>query len=165
MGVLKDNKKIVVKEIAEKIKKAQSVIVANYEGINVKQFQALRKAAKNEDVELKVYKNRLVIKAIDGGEFKELSSKLVGANLYAFANSDPISAAKILATFAKKNKELELIAGIFEKKVINYDEVMEIALLPSYEEALTILAGSLQGAVRQVAVGLKMLVDENHIKE
>ena len=165
MGVLKDNKKIVVKEISDKIAKAESVIVANYEGITVKQFQELRIAAKLEDVELKVYKNRLVIKAIENGEFKSLSSELVGANLYAFANSDSISAAKVLAKFAKKNSQLELRAGIFEKEVINYEKVMEIAMLPSYEEALTILAGSLQGAVKQMAVGLKMLVDENHIKE
>lgn len=165
MGVLKDNKKIVVKEILEKVEKAQSVIVANYEGITVKQFQELRKAAKIENVELKVYKNRLVIKAIENGPFKDLSSDLVGTNLYAFANSDSISAAKILAKFAKKNKNLKLRAGIFENEVIGFDKVMEIAMLPTYEEALTILAGSLQGAIRQVAVGLKMLVDENHIKE
>ncbi len=151
MGVLKDNKKIVVKEISEKISKAESVIVANYEGITVKQFQELRIAAKLE--------------AIENGEFKALASELVGANLYAFANSDSISAAKVLAKFAKKNSQLELRAGIFEKEVINYEKVMEIAMLPSYEEALTILAGSLQGAVKQMAVGLKMLVDENHIKE
>jgi large subunit ribosomal protein L10 len=165
MGVLKDNKKNVVIEISQKIEKAQSVIVANYEGITVKQFQELRKLAKAEDVELKVYKNRLVIKAIEGCDHKDLSQYLVGANLYAFANSDSISAAKILANFAKKNKKLELVAGIFENEVINREKVMEIASLPSYEEALTILAGSLQGAIRQVAVGLKMLVDENHIKE
>ncbi len=165
MGILKDNKKSIVKEISDKIKKAESVIVANYEGISVKQFQALRIAGKLEDVEFKVYKNRLVIKAIENGEYKSLSSKLVGANLYAFAHKNSISAAKVLANFAKKNKNLELKAGIFEKEVIGYDKVMEIAMLPSYEEALTILAGSLQGAIRQMAVGLKMLVDENHIKE
>lgn len=165
MGVLKDNKKIVAKKIFEKIEKAQSVIVANYEGITVKQFQVLRTAGKLEDVEFKVYKNRLVIKAIQGSPYESLGSDLVGANLYAFSNSDSISAAKVLANFAKKNKDLELRVGIFEKEVINFEKVMEIAMLPSYEEALTILAGSLQGAVRQMAVGLKMLVDENHIKE
>ncbi|MGL6124909.1 MAG: 50S ribosomal protein L10 [Metamycoplasmataceae bacterium] len=165
MGVLRESKKDVVKEISEKIANSQSVIVANYEGITVKQFQELRRLAKAEDVHLKVYKNRLVIKAIENGEFKDLKSELVGANLYAFANGDSISAAKVLANFAKKNKQIELKAGIFEKQVIGYDKVMEIATLPSYEEALTILAGSLQGAIRQVAVGLKMLVDENHIKQ
>lgn len=165
MGVLRENKKNVVKEISEKITKAQSVIVANYEGITVKQFQELRKMAKAEDVDLKVYKNRLVIKAIENGEFSELAKDLVGTNLYAFANTDSISAAKVLANFAKKNKKLELRVGIFENQVIDFEKVMEIATLPSYEEALTILAGSLQGAIRQVAVGLKMLVDENHIKE
>ncbi|MGL4251996.1 MAG: 50S ribosomal protein L10 [Metamycoplasmataceae bacterium] len=165
MGVLREAKKDVVKEISDKIAKAQSVIVANYEGITVKQLQELRKDAKKQDVSLKVYKNRLVIKAIENTEYKTLAPDLVGANIYAFADSDSISAAKVLANFAKKNKNLELRVGIFENQVIDHAKVMEIATLPSYEEALTILAGSLQGAVRQVAVGLKMLVDENHIKQ
>lgn len=164
MSLLKDQKIKQVKEISEKISKAQSVVVATYQGLTVKQIQALRKEAKSKDVEIKVYKNRLVKKAIESSEFKELSSTLTGPNLYAFSFSDSISAAKVLHEFSKKHDQVKLISGIVEQKVVDQKEIMEVATLPSYEEALTMLATSLQAPIRQIGVGLKMLVDENKIK-
>lgn len=164
MGILRDQKTLVVKEIATKLSNSQSMVVATYQGLTVKQIQALRKLAKEKDVEIKVYKNRLVRKAVEGTEFESISADLVGANMFAFSNSDSFSAAKVLFEFAKKNKQVSLVAGIVEKQVLDKAGITDVATLPSYEEALTMLASSLQGAVKQVAIGLKMLVDENHLK-
>ncbi|MBR3259263.1 MAG: 50S ribosomal protein L10, partial [Mycoplasmataceae bacterium] len=96
MSLLREQKIIEVKEINDKISKSQSMVVATYQGLTVKQIQALRKEAKTKNVEIKVYKNRLVKKAIENTDLASLSDTLVGANLYAFSYSDYISAAKVL---------------------------------------------------------------------
>lgn len=165
MSFLKEQKILKTKEISDKISKSQSVVVATYQGLTVKEIQALRKEAKAKDVEIKVYKNRLVKKAIENNsELSSLSDTLVGANLYAFSYSDYISAAKVLHEFGKKHKQVELVSGIIEGKVTDKQGISEIATLPTFEEALTILATSLQAPIRQIGVGLKMLVDEGKIK-
>lgn len=164
MSILRQQKSLVVDEIKERINNSQSMVVATYQGLTVKEIQALKKLAKEKDVKIKVYKNRLVKKAIEASEYESLSKSLVGANMFAFSNSDSISAAKVLHEFGKKFKQVQLVSGIVENKVLDQVAILEVATLPSYEEALTMLASSLQGAIKQVAIGLKMLVDENHIK-
>ncbi|MGL4343323.1 MAG: 50S ribosomal protein L10 [Metamycoplasmataceae bacterium] len=164
MNKFQKEKRRVSEEILENINNSQSMIVAKYQGLSVKQIQELRKMAKEKDVFIKIYKNRLVKKSVEGSNYESISNDLVGPNLYAFSKSDSISAAKVLAEFAKKNKALELGVGIFENEVIDNQKVIEISTLPSYEEALTILANSLQGGLKQLSIGLKLLVDENHIK-
>lgn len=164
MSALREQKIKQAKEISEKISKSEAVVVATYQGLTVKQIQLLRKEAKAKDVEIKVYKNRLVKKAIENSEFKDLSKSLVGPNLFAFSYNDSISAAKILHEFSKKHNQVKLISGIVEKRVLEQNEIMEVATLPSYDEALTMLATSLQAPIRQIGVGLKMLVDENKVK-
>ena len=164
MSILRDQKTLVVKEIKDEISNSQSMVVATYQGLTVKEMQALRKLAKEKDVKIKIYKNRLVKKAIETSENADLAQHLTGANLYAFSYTDSISAAKVLFEFGKKHKQVQLVAGIVENQVVDRQGINDVATLPSYEEALTILARSLQGALQQMAIGLKMLVDENHLK-
>lgn len=165
MSTLRDEKTLVVKEINDKISQSQSMIVATYQGLTVKEIQSLRKLAKEKDVFIKIYKNRLVKKALESNnELNSLSETLVGPNMFAFSMSDSISAAKVLHEFSKKNKQVELISGIVENQILDKQGVLEVATLPTYEEALTILAMSMQGAIKQLAIGMKMLVDENHLK-
>lgn len=163
MSILKQQKIVQAKEISEKISKSQAVVVATYQGLTVKEIQQLRKLAKEKDVELKVYKNRIVKKSIENTEFSSLSNSLIGPNIYAFSYSDSLSAAKVIFEFGKKHKQIKLISGIVEGKVLNQEEILEVAKLPTYEEALTMLATSLQAPIRQIGIGLKMLVDENKI--
>lgn len=163
MSILKQQKIVQAKEISGKISKSQAVVVATYQGLIVKEIQELRKLAKEKDVELKVYKNRIVKKSIQNTEFSSLSSSLVGANIYAFSYSDSISAAKVIYEYGKKHKQIQLVSGIVEGKVLNKEEILDVAKLPTYEEALTMLATSLQAPIRQIGIGLKMLVDENKI--
>lgn len=165
MNKFQKEKREVAKQIRKKIDSSVSMIVAEYQGLSVKEMQSLRKQAKEVNVSIKIYKNRLVKKSLEGSKHEALFNDLVGPNLFAFSVDDSISSAKVLANFAKKHNQLKLKAGIFEDEVIDLEKVTEIASLPSYDEALTMLASSLLGGLKQISIGLKMLVDENHIKE
>ena len=164
MNANKQIKVNLVKEITEKLNNSQAIVVADYSGLTVKEFQMLRKSLKEKDVELKVYKNRLFKLAAKEAGIGEIETSLTGANVFAFGMSDDISPAKILAAFAKDHDSLELKAGTFEGKVIDANAVHEVATLPSFEEALTMLATQLLSPVKYVGVGLNQLVEDGHLE-
>lgn len=156
-------KRLVVEEIQHKIQKSKAIVVAEFAGITVKELQELRKQLKPHGVELKVYKNRLFKIAAANAGFKELETSLANANIYAFGMTDEIAPAKILAEFAKTNKALVLKSGTYEGKVLSHKELMTVATLPSYEEALAMLANSLISPIKFIGSGLHMLVKENKV--
>lgn len=163
MNANKQAKHAQVKEISEKISSSKAMVVAEYAGLSVKQLQDLRKDLKEHGVELKVYKNRLFrIAANEAGI--NLDADLVGPNIYAFGMEDEISPAKVLAKFAKEHEALKLKAGTYEGKVIDSAELAVIATLPSYEEALTMLAMSMLAPIKYVGSGLHMLVEEGKLE-
>lgn len=160
------NKKVKVaqvKEISTKISSAKALVVAEYAGLTVKDLQALRKELKANKVELKVFKNRLFKIAANEAGYADLDADLAGQNIYAFGMEDEISPAKVLAKFAKDHKNLKLKAGTYEGKVVDAKELAVIASLPSYEEALTMLAMSMLSPIKFVGTGLHMLVEENKL--
>lgn len=152
-----------IKEISAKISAAKSLVVAEYAGLTVKNLQALRKDLKAKGVELKVYKNRLFRVASNEAGYN-LDESLIGPNIYAFGMEDDISPAKVLAKFAKNHEALKLKAGIYEGSVIDSTGVAEIALLPSLEEALTMLATSLLAPVNYIGKGLHLLTTEGKLE-
>lgn len=165
MNANKREKARVVKEIKTKLQNASALVVIDYQGMTVKQFQALRKELKTKNIELQVYKNRLFKIAADSAGFKDLNTSLTGQNAYAFGSEDDIAPAKIIAKFAEEfpNNVLEFKSGIFEKKVVDAAELAKIATLPSYEEALGILARQMISPLKYIAVGLNQLVEEGKI--
>lgn len=149
-------KRQTVSEIKKKISSSQAVAFAEYRGLSVANLSELRKEAKKNNVEIKVYKNRLFkIAAQESG--LEMSEFLVGPNIFAFSNNDEMSAAKLLVQFAKKTKIMVVKAGTFEGKVINADGVVQVASLPTYEESLAILARSLMAPLQQLSLSLKLV--------
>lgn len=164
MNANKQIKVNVVKEISKKLSDAKGIVVAKYDGLSVKEFQSLRSQLKEKNVELKVYKNRLFKIAAKEAGLGELEPTLTGANVFAFGMSDDISPSKILAAFAKEHSALELKGGTFEGKVVDAVGINEVATLPSFEEALSMLAMQLISPVKFVGVGLNQLVEEGHIK-
>ena len=164
MNANKQAKVNVVKEISKKIADSKGLVVAKYDGLTVKEFQSLRQQLKENDVELKVYKNRLFKLAAKEAGLSELDPTLTGANVFAFGMSDDISPAKVLAAFAKDHEALELKGGTYEGKVVDATGINEVATLPSLEEALSMLAMQLISPVKFVGVGLNQLVEEGHIK-
>lgn len=163
MNANKQAKHAQVKEISEKITSSKAMVVAEYSGLSVKQLQDLRKDLKAHGVELKVYKNRLFRIAANNAGIN-LDENLVGQNIYAFGMEDEISPAKVLAKFAKEHEALKLKAGTYEGKVIDSAELAVIATLPSYDEALTMLAMSMLSPIKYVGSGLHMLVEEGKLE-
>ena len=154
-----------VKEILEKIQNSKSMVVATYAGLTVSELQELRKELREANVEIKVFKNRLVKIALKDTDFSEMSEVLVGPNIYAFGMESDIAPAKIIAKFAKDHKKMEIVAGTYEGKVVDKAGVIEVATLPTLEEALTKLALAMLTPIKDLGIGLNMLVEDGHLKD
>ncbi|WP_461205214.1 50S ribosomal protein L10 [Clostridium sp. DL1XJH146] len=136
-----------VQEIREKLEKAQSFILADYQGLNVEEDTQLRKISREAGVEYKVYKNKLVRLACNELGIKGLDDYLVGPISIAFGYEDPVAPAKLLSEFAKEHKKLELKAGLVDGKVIDEDGVKSLASLPSREVLIAQVLGGLNAPI------------------
>lgn len=163
MNANKTLKASIVQEIETKIKNSSSVAVANYTGMTVAEFEELRRLLAEKNVDIKVYKNRLFKVAAKNAGYEGLSEHLTGSNVYAFGNDDAIAPAKVMAKFGEDKKKLDLVAGIFEEAVVDKAGLTDVATLPSFEEALTMLAMQLISPVKFIGVGLNQLVEENKL--
>lgn len=146
MGLNLDDKKAVVAEVAAELANAQAVIVAEYRGLEVGQITALRAKARESGVYLRVLKNTLVRRAVEGTPFAELSSQLVGPLIYGIS-ADPVAPAKVLQEFAKGNDKLVLKGGAMPNFVMDANGVKALASMPSREELLAKLLGTMQAPV------------------
>lgn len=152
-------KKVVVSEIAEKFQGAQSAVVVEYRGLSVAEVTELRRALRAENVEFKVYKNKMVQRATESLGYGEINSQLVGPNAIAFGTNDAVAPARILANFAKKHDLLVIKAGIVEGKVLGQDEMKEIAKLPNREGMYSMFLGCLQAPISKFARVVKAVSD------
>jgi large subunit ribosomal protein L10 len=137
-----------VSEIQEKLSRSQGVILADYRGLNVEEVNELRKKLREAGVEYRVEKNTLVLLAARDAQIEGMDDYLKGPTALAFGYNDPVAPAKVLSTFAKDHKNLELKAGILEGKVIDANQVKALADLPSREALLSQLAGVIQAPMR-----------------
>lgn len=160
----KKAKKDLAKIIESKIKDAKSVVIAEYRGLTVAELLQLRREAKKQGIEIKVFKNRIFKIAAKAAGYKDFENNLVGPNLFAFSNQNDIVAAKVLVKFAKDNKLLVPKIAIYEGKIVDAKAIQEIATLPTYEEALTILARSLMAPLQQLSLSLKLFSEKNENK-
>ncbi|XRA52143.1 50S ribosomal protein L10 [Mycoplasma sp. P36-A1] len=147
-----DSKKAVIDEISSKITNAEAVVVFEYQGLTVSEFESLRNELRAEDVEVKVYKNNLSKKAVENGDFAKLSEGLVGPNAIAFSNGDAVAGARIISKFAKDHEMIQMKTGIIEGSVISVETLNEIAQLPSRDGLLSMLLSVLQAPVRDLAM-------------
>lgn len=152
-------KRVVVEEIAGKFKESQSAVLVEYRGLSVAEVTELRKSLREEDVEFKVYKNKLVQRATESVGYDGLNDQLVGPNALAFGKSDAVAPARILAKFAKAHDALVIKAGVVEGKVLNQDEIKEIAKLPGREGMYSMLLGMLQAPVSKFARAVKAVAE------
>lgn len=127
---VREMKAEVVKEIAEKMGQAQSMILVDYRGLNVEELTEFRSLARKASVDYKVYKNTMMRFAAKETGNEGLLDYLVGPTAVAFSNEDPVAAAKIITEFAKKHKAMEVKAGMVGGQVINFDQVKDLAELP-----------------------------------
>ncbi|MBC2576445.1 50S ribosomal protein L10 [Peptostreptococcus canis] len=142
-------KSAVVSEIAEKLEKASSVIVVDYKGLTVEQVTDLRSKMREAGVEYKVYKNTLVRRAasaIEGDVYANFNDELlVGPNAIAFGYEDPVAPARILKAFMDKNpNKITLKMGVVEGEFYDEQKIVALAEIPSREELIAKLLGSLK---------------------
>ena len=148
MALNREAKAAVVTEVSAEVAKARAIIVAEYRGLEVGAITALRKQARNQGVYLRVLKNTLARRAVAGTPFEGLTDKMVGPLIYGMS-SDPVSAAKVLNTFAKDNDKLVLKAGALPNSVFDENGVKALATMPSREELLAKLLGTMQAPIAQ----------------
>ncbi|MEP6609957.1 MAG: 50S ribosomal protein L10 [Burkholderiaceae bacterium] len=148
MSLNRQQKVAVVEEVGALVAASQSIVVAEYRGLGVDAITRLRKQARSQGVQLRVLKNTLARRAIDGTVFSGLSDKLVGPLVYGFS-SDSVAAAKVLSGFAKDNDKLIVKAGGMPNFVMDEKGVKQLATLPSRDELLATLMATMQAPIGQ----------------
>jgi large subunit ribosomal protein L10 len=143
-----DQKRAVVSEVSEKLGTAQAVVVAEYRGLPVDAMTDLRAKARQDGVYFRVLKNTLVRRAVQDTPFAGLSGQLVGPLAYGISD-DPVAVAKVLNDFAKVNDKLVIRAGAMRNQVMSAKDVSALASMPSREELLAKLMGTMQAPVSQ----------------
>lgn len=146
MGLNLNDKKAVVAEVSAQVVDAQTIVVAEYRGIEVGDLTVLRRKARESGVYLRVLKNTLVRRAVADTQFAGLADHLVGPLIYSIS-ADPVAAAKVLNDFAKTNDKLVLKAGSYAGKVLDKAGVQALASVPSREELLSKLLYVMQAPV------------------
>lgn len=143
-----------VKEIADQIKEASSIVLFEYRGLTVSETDSLRKTLRESNSYYKVYKNTLVKRALDSLNIN-LDEHLNGPKAIAFG-TDAVAPIKTLSDFAKEHKALELKVGIVDGEVADEAMLKELASIPSREGLLTMFASGLLAHVRDFAICLDL---------
>src|SRR3954464_7078899 len=139
-----------VAEIADKLAAAQALIVAEYRGLDVGRVTQLRAKARKSGLYLRVLKNTLARRAVKGTPFEKLADKMVGPLMYGIA-ADPVAGAKVLSEFAKDNELFVIRGGAMPNSLMSAKDVKALALLPSRDELLAKLLGTMQAPMTKLA--------------
>lgn len=159
MALNLNDKKAVVAEISAKVASAQTIVVAEYRGIQVGGLTQLRAKARSEGVYLRVLKNTLARRAVEGTPFAGLASEMTGPLIYSISD-DAVAAAKVINDFAKTNDKLVIRAGNYAGKQLDKAGVTALASIPSREVLLAQLLGMMQAPVSAFARGLAALAEK-----
>jgi len=153
-------KQPIVAEISEAIKDAQSVVLVDYRGLTVEQDTNLRRELREAGVSYKVYKNTMMNFAFKGTACEELAPFLEGPSAMAYSNTDATAPARILAKFAKTANALESKAGVVEGTLYDAKGMQAISQIPSREELLSKLLGSIQSPITNFARVMNQLAEK-----
>ena len=146
----KEAKKNYVEEMKKNFTSNESVMIAQYQGLNVTELDELRKELREKGILFKITKNRITKIAIKETPVKELEKYFTGPTAAAIS-SDPITTAKILTKFAKSHDKLKIVAGFMDGKVLDKNEVAIIATLPSLEESRAKIVGILASSSSKIS--------------
>ena len=149
MGLSLEQKQAMVTQLSGELKGAQAVIVAEYRGLNVELVTQLRSKARKSGLYLRVLKNTLARRAVQGTPFEKLAEQLSGPLMYGIAK-DPVAGAKVLSEFAKENERFVIKAGAMPNTMMSDKDVKALALLPSREELLAKLMGTMLAPVTKL---------------
>jgi len=141
-----EQKKEVVAEVSARIAKAQTIVLAEFRGLPVEKVTQLRAKARAAGVYLRVLKNSLARRAVQGTPFEKLSDQMVGPLAYGISE-DPVAAAKVLHAYAKENDKLVIKGGAMPNHVMSAKEIGSLATLPSRDELIAKLMGTMQAPI------------------
>lgn len=133
-----------VQNLAEKLKQAKAVVLADYHGLNVSQLSELRQKVKKTGGEFEVVKNTLLSRAADETKIKIEPEVLQGPTAVLWAYEDQITPLKVLMDFVKTNGLPKVKFGLLDKIAVSLEKIKQLASLPSKEELKTKLVGNLQ---------------------
>jgi large subunit ribosomal protein L10 len=151
MALTLDQKKAVVAEVAEVAKEAHSAIGAEYRGLTVEELTALRAKAREANVYLRVVKNTLAKRAVEGTDFACLQNALQGPLVLAFSLEEPGSAARLINDFSKENDKLVVKLVAFGGQLLSAGEIKRLANLPTREQALSMLMAVMRAPMDKFA--------------
>ena len=144
MALTLEQKQAVVAEVATIAAAAPAVVAAEYQGLDVAEMTALRRSARDAGIYLKVVRNTLARRALDGTRFDCMRNTLSGPLLLAFSNEEPGSAAKVIHDFARENEQLVVRLIALDGRLLDAAEIEKVANMPSQDQARAMLLGLLQ---------------------
>jgi len=153
-------KQRIIDEIKEKLEKAQSAVIIDYIGTTVAQADAMRKKLREADVDYTVYKNTLMVRAIEGTPYEGLKDVLEGPSAIAISYDDAVAPARVLNGVIKDYKKMAFKAGVIEGTFFDAEGVQAIANLPSRDEMIAKFMGSIQSPVSKFVRTLQAIADE-----
>lgn len=154
-----EQKKTIVEEITNHVKDAQCVVLVNYSGLTVEQDTILRKEFREAGIVYKVYKNTMMNFAFKGTSCESLTEHLHGTNALAISADDATAPARILSKYAKQYPALEMVAGVVEGNYNDQAGMQALASIPSREELLGKLLGSIQSPITNLARVLNQVAE------
>ena len=149
MALKLDDKKVIVEEVAAIAAEAHSAIAAEYRGLTVKEMTALRKVARESGVYMRVVKNTLARRAIEGTEFECMQEGLSGPLLLAFSVADPGSAARVISDFSKEHDQLVTKLVSIGGQLYDASELKRLASLPNRDQAISMLMAVMKAPVEK----------------
>jgi large subunit ribosomal protein L10 len=143
----REQKKQLVKDLAEKISGSKSIVFADFKGVKVKDLTLLKKELRKEGVEFKVAKKKLIDIALEKEGIEARTKDMEGQVAVSLSTIDEVAPAKIIQKYAKANENLKILGGILGKRSMSIEEVKALAKLPSKEEMLATLVGTIQAPI------------------
>ena len=157
-----EQKKAIVADLVEKIKKAQSGVLVQYQGITVENDTKMRAAFRKAGVDYMVIKNTLIGRACDEVGYEAMKANLNGMSAIAIGYDDPIAPAKIAKEYADKVETFEIKGGFLENAVVDANTVKALAEIPSKEVLLARFLGSIQGPISGFARAIQAVIDQKN---
>ncbi len=151
-GIGKD---IIVRDLTERLSKAETTIITDYRGLKVREMAELRKQLRAAGIEYKVVKNTLACLAAKESQLKGLEQFLVGPTAFAFGEGGPTIVAKLLTNFSREHPLLKIRAGAFEREIFSLEQINLWATLPSRDELLAKVAAGLKSPLSNLVFSLK----------
>ena len=146
MALRLEDKQAIVAEVNEAAKGALSAVTADSRGVTVSAMTELRAAARANGVFLRVIRNTLARRAVEGTDFACLAETFTGPTILAFSSEHPGAAARLLKDFAKSNDKFEVKGLAFEGEFIEAAQIDRLATLPTYDEAIAKLMATMKEA-------------------